>query len=364
MPAPRLALVDGLVALFALLSSAHHVTAGVAVDQLSGTVTVVVAPGQVARHPLGTWKAGRPLRSARRAGCGTSELNRTLDRRGPCTGHRSGQEGAARGRPGSLRSLPPDRGRPCHPDAARETTRPVRQPVAVRLEWAELPVPATDRPAIEAEPNDSWQQANPLVLGRDVYGTADDVDYLANTQEGKAGLDWFRFEVDGRQAGARLLPARPARPRRLRQPPGLRGRPEDGPARALPGGQGPDGDRPRPGARAVLEAHQPDVHEGDVLPRGQREPSRLHPPDPGPARTAVRRPQAGGRGRDALHHQRRRRLVRPGPARGEHLRPGRQHPRHRHPLHRVPPVELLRPRPTSWPTAPAIRSAPSPTSST
>jgi hypothetical protein len=48
---------------------------------------------------------------------------------------------------------------------------------------------------IEAEPNDDWHHANPLVLGRDIYGTADDVDYLDNANEGKAGLDWFRFEV-------------------------------------------------------------------------------------------------------------------------------------------------------------------------
>ncbi len=34
-------------------------------------------------------------------------------------------------------------------------------------------------------------------LGRDVYGTADDVDYLENPHEGKSGLDWFRFEVTG-----------------------------------------------------------------------------------------------------------------------------------------------------------------------
>ena len=34
-----------------------------------------------------------------------------------------------------------------------------------------------------------------LLLGRDVYGTADDVDYLENPSEGKSGLDWFRFEV-------------------------------------------------------------------------------------------------------------------------------------------------------------------------
>jgi HEAT repeat protein len=70
-------------------------------------------------------------------------------------------------------------------------------PVSVGLEWAEIPLSVSERSAIEAEPNDSWRQANPLVLGRDVYGTADDVDYLANLDEGKAGLDWFRFEVAG-----------------------------------------------------------------------------------------------------------------------------------------------------------------------
>ena len=58
-----------------------------------------------------------------------------------------------------------------------------------------MPVDASDRAAIEAEPNDSWRQANELILGRDVYGSADDVDYLDNQQEGQSGLDWFRFEV-------------------------------------------------------------------------------------------------------------------------------------------------------------------------
>ena len=56
-------------------------------------------------------------------------------------------------------------------------------------------MPQFDRAAIEAEPNDSWREANELRLGRDVYGTADDVDYLENPAEGKTGLDWFRFEV-------------------------------------------------------------------------------------------------------------------------------------------------------------------------
>jgi cellulose synthase operon protein C len=65
----------------------------------------------------------------------------------------------------------------------------------VRVEWARVPLDPADRPAIEAEPNDDWRHANPLVLGRDVYGNADDVDYLDNPDEGKAGLDWFRLDV-------------------------------------------------------------------------------------------------------------------------------------------------------------------------
>jgi cellulose synthase operon protein C len=69
--------------------------------------------------------------------------------------------------------------------------------VSLRVEWAAVDLDGSDRPAIEAEPNDSWQQANELVLGRDVYGSADDVDYLDNQNEGRSGLDWFRFEVTG-----------------------------------------------------------------------------------------------------------------------------------------------------------------------
>lgn len=68
-------------------------------------------------------------------------------------------------------------------------------PVKIQVEWTRMDIPAADQPAFEAEPNDSWQQANELVLGRDVYGSADDVDYLDNRQEGRSGLDWFRFEV-------------------------------------------------------------------------------------------------------------------------------------------------------------------------
>ncbi len=77
----------------------------------------------------------------------------------------------------------------------KRTARRDPAPLTLRVAWAPLALPDSDRAAIEAEPNDSWQTANLLKLGRDIYGTADDVDYLENLNEGKSGLDWFRFEV-------------------------------------------------------------------------------------------------------------------------------------------------------------------------
>jgi cellulose synthase operon protein C len=65
----------------------------------------------------------------------------------------------------------------------------------VRVKWRAMTLSDSNRAAIEAEPNNSWAQANLLRLGRDVYASADDVDYLENPSEGKSGLDWFRFEV-------------------------------------------------------------------------------------------------------------------------------------------------------------------------
>src|SRR5262249_4494381 len=66
----------------------------------------------------------------------------------------------------------------------------------IRIEWDRIPLESNDRAALEGEPNDDWKHANKLVLGRDIYGTADDVDYLDNSDEGKAGLDWFRLDVE------------------------------------------------------------------------------------------------------------------------------------------------------------------------
>jgi hypothetical protein len=70
-------------------------------------------------------------------------------------------------------------------------------PISVRISCGLQSIAEGDQTAFEAEPNDSSGQANPMILGRDVYGSADDVDYLENAEEGRSGLDWFRFQVPG-----------------------------------------------------------------------------------------------------------------------------------------------------------------------
>ena len=56
----------------------------------------------------------------------------------------------------------------------------------------------------EAEPNDRWQDANPLTIGRTVYGLADDRPYFPSGEtptaaEATAGADWFVFDFDAEQ---------------------------------------------------------------------------------------------------------------------------------------------------------------------
>jgi HEAT repeat protein len=65
---------------------------------------------------------------------------------------------------------------------------------ALRLELRGLQASRDEAAAFEAEPNDSWQEANPLVLGRTVYGGADDIEYLNNQEEYKTGWDWFALD--------------------------------------------------------------------------------------------------------------------------------------------------------------------------
>ena len=59
---------------------------------------------------------------------------------------------------------------------------------------------------VEAEPNDSIAQAQPIVMGATnsdetlhITGGADDIEYFDNGKVGTSGLDWFRIEFQGTQ---------------------------------------------------------------------------------------------------------------------------------------------------------------------
>src|SRR5581483_11913461 len=57
--------------------------------------------------------------------------------------------------------------------------------------------------SLEQEPNNRWEDANPIALGDTVFGTADDIPYIplpgaspAQILEGDTGVDWFRIDFD------------------------------------------------------------------------------------------------------------------------------------------------------------------------
>ncbi|MCI0624022.1 MAG: HEAT repeat domain-containing protein [Acidobacteria bacterium] len=66
-----------------------------------------------------------------------------------------------------------------------------------------LEVTKAEETAFEAEPNNSWQEANSLELGRTVYGGSDDIEYLDNKEEYNVGWDYFR--IDFEEADQRLV---------------------------------------------------------------------------------------------------------------------------------------------------------------
>jgi cellulose synthase operon protein C len=85
--------------------------------------------------------------------------------------------------------------------------RGLRAAQPVRVEVQRLPVRAADQAAFEREPNDWWQEANRVALGRTVWAGADDRDYLGPATEvdtvswppaeETVGIDWYRFEYRG-----------------------------------------------------------------------------------------------------------------------------------------------------------------------
>ncbi len=156
-----------------------------------GRTVVVVAPGERSRRPLAATSAGETYRLQVAIEGPVGERDRvrvTLEGPG---GDRSGKTLHAGDADLSLAYRPRLDG----PASLVVEADAASGPVRVSTAWDRREIAEGDRPAVEAEPNDSWDRANPMVLGRDVHGSADDVDYLDNPEEGKAGLDWFRLEV-------------------------------------------------------------------------------------------------------------------------------------------------------------------------
>lgn len=67
-------------------------------------------------------------------------------------------------------------------------------PIGFRISIRPLDVSAAD--AVQIAPNTArdWQHASPMTLGRTVFGTSDDIEYLYNTNEGKNGWQWLTFD--------------------------------------------------------------------------------------------------------------------------------------------------------------------------
>ncbi len=74
-------------------------------------------------------------------------------------------------------------------------------PVEISLQTIDVSSPGQTRMCIEAEPNDTPEQAQPIPLEKtskpytlNVIGTSDDAEYFNNGYVGRSGDDWFRIE--------------------------------------------------------------------------------------------------------------------------------------------------------------------------
>lgn len=84
----------------------------------------------------------------------------------------------------------------------KDTRWPAATKVQIRAAVKEVEYGESTRGlVVEAEPNDSMPQAQPLVLQDDttlhITGGADDIEYFDNGKNGDSGDDWFRLEFKG-----------------------------------------------------------------------------------------------------------------------------------------------------------------------
>ncbi|MGH9326651.1 MAG: HEAT repeat domain-containing protein [Terriglobia bacterium] len=69
-------------------------------------------------------------------------------------------------------------------------------PIGFKIAIRPLNVSAQD--AVQIVPNTArdWQHASLMTLGKTVFGTSDDIEYLYNTDEGKTGWQWLTFNYN------------------------------------------------------------------------------------------------------------------------------------------------------------------------
>lgn len=114
------------------------------------------------------------------------------------------------GDPGMLVPLLVAKGGTVRASALATAGRPMPIRIAFRTLRSTKETTVESAFAFEAEPNNSWREAQPMKIGRPVYGNNDDTDYLDNKDEkpvknyangldnpvrDRPGLDWFRIDI-------------------------------------------------------------------------------------------------------------------------------------------------------------------------
>ncbi|MGH9444423.1 MAG: hypothetical protein ACRD3O_01580 [Terriglobia bacterium] len=68
--------------------------------------------------------------------------------------------------------------------------------IGFEAEIRPLNVSAQDQVQIVPNTARDWKHASPIALGKTVFGTSDDIEYLYNTDEGKVGWQWVTFDYN------------------------------------------------------------------------------------------------------------------------------------------------------------------------
>jgi cellulose synthase operon protein C len=75
---------------------------------------------------------------------------------------------------------------------------PATSEAPIGFEVSVRPLNVSARDQVQIVPNTArdWKSASPMALGKTVFGTSDDIEYLYNTDEGKVGWQWLTFNYN------------------------------------------------------------------------------------------------------------------------------------------------------------------------